>query len=502
MKRLTIAAATGASLSLAVATPTAGAVPSAATSITWGPCTDPSLVQGGAECGSLAVPLDRSKPYGRTIQLALARVRHKVPDSAYQGILLTVPNPLGGVGLTSPLLASRLPNGAGDAYDWVGFARRGLAPSVPALTCVPDYFGFNRPDYVTTTPSAERPWLDRVRGYADACASNDDQADLLAHMKTTDTASDMESIRIALGTDHLNLYSEAYGTYVAQVYATLFPSRVRRMVLDGSVDPRRVWYGAAAFDQDVPLERNLHIWFDWLASHDDVYHLGATRDAVHRVWNEQVSKVTSTPAAGAVGPDEWIDLFLFPAYTQDTFSLLGSVFSNFVNKGDDATLKALFTQFYQQPGNENTYAALLAEVCTDAPWPTNWRQWRADSNATNAQAPNTTWGNTWFNAPCLFWHAKPSKPVPIDGYGVQSALLIVETLDAVTPLEGSLEVRSRFPNSALISEPGGTTYSGTLRGNTCVDSKIAAYLTTGALPARKPGRQADVACAPLPLPNP
>jgi hypothetical protein len=80
--------------------------------------------------------------------------------------------------------------------------------------------------------------------------------------------------------------------------------------------------------------------------------------------------------------------------------------------------------------------------------------------------------------------------------------MIDETLDAATPYEGSLEVRKRFPGAVLIAEPGGTSHAITPRGNACVDNKIADYLATGALPARKPGGGADVECAPLPLPVP
>ncbi len=42
----------------------------------------------------------------------------------------------------------------------------------------------------------------------------------------------------------------------AQVYATLFPNHVRRMVLDSNVDPRDVWY-QANLNQDVAFERNI-----------------------------------------------------------------------------------------------------------------------------------------------------------------------------------------------------------------------------------------------------
>ena len=102
----------------------------------------------------------------------------------------------------------------------------------------------------------------------------------------------------------------------------------------------------------------------------------------------------------------------------------------------------------------------------------------------------------------MFWPAKASQPVKVDGKGVPSVLMIDETLDAATPFEGSLEIRSRFPGASLIAEPNGTSHAITPRGNTCVDSKIAAYLATGALPARQPGRTADVNCMPLPQPQP
>ena len=56
-------------------------------------------------------------------------------------------------------------------------------------------------------------------------------------MKTTDSVGDMESIRKALGQKQINYYGFSYGTYLGQVYATLHPDRVRRLVLDGNVDP-------------------------------------------------------------------------------------------------------------------------------------------------------------------------------------------------------------------------------------------------------------------------
>src|SRR5882762_8225278 len=107
----TVAALAGASLVLMLPTRA-----EAAATISWGTCTDTTLAQGGAECGTSTVPLDHANPSGASITLAVSRVRHTSPDSAYQGVMLTVPNPLGGSGFQSPLIGARLPNHAGDAY--------------------------------------------------------------------------------------------------------------------------------------------------------------------------------------------------------------------------------------------------------------------------------------------------------------------------------------------------------------------------------------------------
>ena len=74
-----------------------------------------------------------------------------------------------------------------------------------------------------------------------------------------------------------------------------------------------------------------------------------------------------------------------------------------------------------------------------------------------------TWGNAWFNAPCIFWPAKASKPVNVTGSKVKAGILLIdETLDAATPYSGSLEVRKRFPTSRLIALPGGTSHANSL----------------------------------------
>jgi pimeloyl-ACP methyl ester carboxylesterase len=475
----------------------ASSPPNAPMQISWVPCADPTLTAAHAQCGSLSVPLDYEHPNGSRIRLALARVQHTSPASQYQGVMLTNPGGPGVSGLQLATLGQFVPNHVGERYDWIGFDPRGVGSSSPALSCTPEYFAGDRPPYVPRRHATLRKWLARSKAYAAACEANAPQ--LLPHMKTTDSARDMDSIRVALGAERISYYGLSYGTYLGEVYATLFPTHVRRMVFDSSVDPRSVWY-KTNLAQAVSIERNIKIWFGWLAKYDDVYHLGTTERTVGRLFYRQVAALKKHPARGVLGPDEWEDAFYAAAYTQSVWTLFGSFFSSWIHQHDAGGVIAAY-QVFDSPGNDNAFAVSNAVVCTDAPWPQKWSTWARDYWRTYRTARFATWNTAWYSAPCLYWPAAAGTPVNVNG-GRVPALLIDETLDAATPYEGSLAVRTLFPRSGLVAEPGGTTHAGTLFGNACVDGHIAAFLATGELPARKTGRRADATCQPFPQPIP
>jgi pimeloyl-ACP methyl ester carboxylesterase len=502
MKKLSVLGlVAGAALVAAGITPVAiAAAPSRAASIAWGDCQSSGLKNAGAQCGLLSVALDYAKPNGAKIKLAVSRIKHTVPDSQAQGVMLVNPGGPGASGLGLATLGSDVPNGAGDYYDWIGFDPRGVGSSQPAVSCDNNYFDFNRPPYIPVQPTDLHAWLARTKGYDAACAKNN--GPILQHLTTVDSAKDMDSIRAALGAKQINYFGFSYGTYLGQVYSTLYPSHVRRMVLDSNVDPRNVWY-QANLDQDIAFEKNINIWFGWLAKYDSVYHLGNTASKVKTLFYKTEAQLTFHPADGKIGGDEWVDIFLYAGYYQSTWTDLGNAFAGYIHDNDVANLEDEYVNA-QGLGDDNGFAMYNAVQCTDVQWPTKWSTWSHDNWQTFAKAPFETWGNAWFNAPCLYWpaaaHAK--QPMKIDGRQVKSALLIDETLDAATPFEGSLEVRKLFPHSSLLALPGGTSHANSLYGNACEDDQIAAYLANGTLPARKPGNGPDTTCAPLPIPVP
>jgi pimeloyl-ACP methyl ester carboxylesterase len=499
MRRVVASVACIALIAVAVQMVAAGssiAAPQVST-IDWGRCSDAFLREVGSRCGMLEVPLDYDDPTGQQIRIALARVRHTVPEAEYQGVMLVNPGGPGGSGSIYSVLGQFVPDDAGAAYDWIGFDPRGVGSSRPALSCIPRYFGPDRPPYVPKTEALEAKWLARAERYANACQES--APELLPHMTTVDTVRDMDSIRQALGVQEINFYGFSYGTYLGQVFATMFPGVLRRVVFDGTVDPRDVWY-QLNLEQDIGFDRNIRIWFHWVAAHRRAYRLGRTEEAVERKYLQAQRTLKRHPAGGIVGPSEWADIFLYSGYFDGLWPYLGNVFSSWVHRGAESKLIGAFRAF-DAPGYDNPYAVYLAVECTDAQWPQDWATWSDDNWATHEIAPLITWGNAWFNAPCFFWPAPASSPVTVVGDDTP-ALMISQTLDAATPYEGSLYVRSLFDNAALVAEVGGITHAGSLGGNACVDDRIAAFLATGELPARLPGDTADVECEPLPHPRP
>jgi pimeloyl-ACP methyl ester carboxylesterase len=472
-----------------------------ASSINWKPCSSrvaPELSGTGVLCAALKVPMNYSDPTGTQITLEVSLLRHTSSKRNYQGVMLSNPGGPGAPGLDLGLSTeSSVPHNVGADYDWVSWDPRGVGASQPALHCQRGYFSAPRRSYVPSTKSLVHYWLTRAKSYADACEQK--YPTLLQNMTTVDSAMDMNSIREALGVNTISYYGYSYGTYLGQVYSTLYPTHLKYMVLDSTVDPRRVWY-QANLDQDRAFNRNIGIYFRWVAKYHSVYHLGSSEKTVSARYYREIATLTKHPD-GELGPDELADAFLSAGYYTFGWTDLAGAWRAYALHGRTGPMLAQYRSS-DETGGDNEFAVYNAVECTDAYWPTKWSRWRTDNDAYYKKYPFLTWGNAWFNAPCLYWGAKPHQPVTINGADTKSVLLVDETLDAATPYPGSLEIRRLYPHSSLIAEPGGTTHADSLFGDACVDNLIATYLKSGKRPSRKDWNGPDTLCKPLPKPNP
>ena len=462
-------------------------------SVAWSPCTGELE---GLECASIQVPLDYRRPHGKKIKIALTRRAHTVPAKKYQGVLLLNPGGPGGSGLTMPTwFAGTDAEAASGAYDLIGFDPRGVGASEPRLECGSGYDAPVRPDTVPANLAEENAWLARAKNFADKCRKA--FGSLLPFMTTETHARDLDSIRQALGQKKISFLGYSWGTYLGAVYATLYPAKVHRLVLDSVVRPSGVWY-ADNLDQNRAFEARAKDFFAWAAKHNSVYNLGATAAEVERKYYEIRAALKAKPAGGKVGPAEFDDTYLIGGYTNLAWTFLADGLSQYAS-GSDAFLVRLYEAFGATP-DDSDHAVYLATSCTDNAWPRHWATWRHDAIRLHRTAPFTTWSNTWFNAPCLYWPAKADRPVRISGRGLPPVLITQATKDAATPYQGAAEMHRLLPTSRLVVEQGGGNHGVTLVGNSCLDQHLATYLGTGKLPPNRPGP--DATCAPLPDPEP
>ncbi|MFF4412036.1 alpha/beta fold hydrolase [Streptosporangium sp. NPDC001559] len=195
--------------------------------ITWGPCEEDPAV----ECGTLTVPIDWSKPYGDTLDLALARRRATDP-SARIGSLLTNPGGPGGSGVSDVLRAPSFSEEIRRRFDVVGYDPRGVARS-NAVVCSASVYN-RMPDPIMKSQADYDRWIAYNRTLRADCRQR--TGPVYDHVDSADVARDMDAIRAALGESKLTSYGVSYGTLAQQMYAELFPRRVRAMVLDSNMD--------------------------------------------------------------------------------------------------------------------------------------------------------------------------------------------------------------------------------------------------------------------------
>jgi pimeloyl-ACP methyl ester carboxylesterase len=469
-----------------------------ASKLSWHACGGLSM-----QCTTLQVPLNYADRNGRKITIALSMVPATAPKSQQQGVLLVNPGGPGepGRSLASAVAGGLSPQVAAD-YDIVGFDPRGVGASVPALSCDPSFYSGVRPDYIPANAAAEQVLITRAKNYAAGCEQRFGW--LLPYLTSANTARDMDAIRQAFGVQKVSYFAFSYGTYLGQVFATLFPDRVRRMVLDSTVDPTGAWY-ADNISQDYAFQGRLTAFFAWIAKYDSTYHLGSTEAAVQSAYYTARARLKANPVSGPSGPmlgaDELDDTFLISGYLNTVWPDFAQALANYVNSGSSSALVSQYQNWGVQ--NENAFAVYNAIECADVNWPRNWAKWQSDTLRVYQTAPFQAWDNAWFNAACAFWPVKgPAQPMRIKGAGLPPILMLQGTLDAATPYAGAQNAHRLLPSARMVVVEGGGNHGQSLESpaDACVQNYLNNYLATGAVPAH-PGL-VNATCAPVPDPTP
>ncbi|KAI0889611.1 alpha/beta-hydrolase [Annulohypoxylon maeteangense] len=207
--------------------------------ITWERCGD--LGNRPLECSSIDVPMDQFSPSNsgnKTFSIPLIRLRGA---NATQNLFLNPGGP-GGSGIEFLYRkGAQLHDIVGEGFHLLSFDPRGINSSQPLARCYPDAETQRERSSVRDTKIIE----DSIEAYTwshnfvRACADTMGEHGL--YLNTPQTAADMNSILDALGQDNMVYWGFSYGSLLGQTYATMFPDRSERVIIDG-VANQFDWY--------------------------------------------------------------------------------------------------------------------------------------------------------------------------------------------------------------------------------------------------------------------
>lgn len=211
------------------------------------PCPDAP----GLECAALSVPIDYQAP-GRTVAVAVARAKNLDPARRI-GVLFVHPGGhVSGIDFLRGIAPSPLAQRIRQRFDLVSLDPRGAGRTRP-LHC-----GFDLPAAPPTDDDAALiAFLDEY-GRRVAAQCLDEDPDFVRSISGNNFARDIDRLRAALGERQLTLALFSNSGPVAGAYATLFPRRVRALLLDAPVGPEhRDYWIERRIEQGGSYERAL-----------------------------------------------------------------------------------------------------------------------------------------------------------------------------------------------------------------------------------------------------
>ncbi|KAG2014267.1 hypothetical protein CC2G_011100 [Coprinopsis cinerea AmutBmut pab1-1] len=485
------------------------------------------------ECTTLEVPLDYTDPTGPKATIALTRMPASVPRTSevYKGPILFNPGGPGQSGIDFiHTLGYWLAIELGPQFDLVGFDPRGIARSTPRVSLFKTQAErtFFEENYLKQMVNGSGEGVSKAWGLGHvigklATAHNAEENGYLEHINTPNTSRDMLRIVESFGREKLMYWGISYGTVLGATFATMFPDKVERMVLDGVVNMDDYYNLTFSDDlQDAPTI--LTHFFDACAS------AGPTTCAFHepspsrikskylslanQIRNSPIpvyytSRFDGRPVYGLLDYSKFQTVVFYSLYSP--YAWFPRLAEALAALHDDRNPQPFFelggARAFEcpcEPDHEDELdrgvvvegAAVIA--CSDGaripPGLEEMKQAFAEFSAKSEWAGVWAWGRM----SCLGWPKKTPGPALEGPYVANTShpiLFIGNTADPVTPLAHAKKVSKGFPGSVVLTQdaPGHGSMTTT---SYCTQLHIREYFNNGTLP--EDGTVCDVATSLFP----
>jgi len=427
------------------------------------------ICYGNFECSTLLAPVDYDKITADVFRLKV--IRYKATDQRNRlGALVVNPGGPGASAFDYAYNAENIVSAAiREKYDIVGFDARGVGQSDP-IRCLTD----KETDemlagpMIADTPESQRKMVENAKFFASKCKKA--AGDKLTHLSTLDSAKDMELLRLALNEPKLNYLGKSYGTYLGTLYASLYPSKVGKMILDGAIDP-----SISIQEQNLAQAKGFELALNQFLSKNKI-----RKASVVKLF-EKLQKQTLLTKSNRKLNDSLAILGVASALYDDATGwpkLAVALRQAFI--GDGTLILALSDKYSgREPSGKflsNESEIALVINCID--WKTSIEITPSMIILQEFSIAATIFGPYLASNDLACKYLLPNalkKDIEIQLNFSNQVMIIGTTRDPATPYEWAVALSKRFPNSFLVTlDADGHTGQG--RNNPCIDTAVGSYL--------------------------
>ncbi|KAJ1333763.1 alpha/beta hydrolase [Microdochium nivale] len=449
------------------------------------------------ECGSLLVPMDHfgtAVSKHKTFTVPLIRLRGR--DGAHN-ILLNPGGP-GGSGIEFMFSKGALLREViGDAFHLLSFDPRGVNSSQPQARCYPDTDTEQRMSPVRgkwVLGSDNNPELYAwSSNFGRACVET--LGEHGEYINTPQTAADMNTILDAVGQQDMYYWGFSYGTLLGQTYATLFPERSHRIIIDG-VANQFDWYDRPLDAEAVEdTEAVLDGFLDECTKAGDKCSLSAVAKTKQDLWSRLLAfgdELQKQPLSIYVnrttyGTVDWTKLFhdaIFPAlYRPVEWPALAGNLTGLL-QGNATEFLLHYAMGQRFPRHDESFFVVYFNDGASG-----FKRWPEGHRALSDILVPFYNGTMFRSTNTKVYFMKQQWPVPrthryIPRAGVKTAhplLMLTTTYDPVCPMVSAKNASAAFVDSRLV-EVKGYGHCSLAIPSKCMAQHIRSFLHNGTLP--------------------
>ncbi|PGH23043.1 hypothetical protein AJ80_02816 [Polytolypa hystricis UAMH7299] len=465
----------------------------------WGNCTDFAAERN--ECAVLTVPLDYTDSESDST-LALDLLKVNATKTPVLGSVLYNPGGPGGSGVEAVgLYGTNLVEILGGQYNVIGFdPRRGTGKTIP-FDCKNTMLPIRRRrDLVfqrnLTELLLEDGWDSAQRAAAACSETMKETGELIG---TAFVARDMVQIIDALEEDgQLRYWGMSYGTQLGMTFASMFPDRVERLILDGVTNPHEyvagTWFDSL-HDTDKAF---LALLSECLKAGDkcELSNLGGPKATAEDLLKKIDAKlkgyyIDGKEAGGSLYSYLLMKLAVHQAlYSPNQWAMLSSLLmsimdQDFESELPDEPITPPPIEYYNLG-----YDAPLGIACGDSTLRVDSPKELLDIVA--QQEKVSSFGDIWFTErwKCTAWPFK-AKDRYTGNFSATTnfpILFIGNSFDPVTPLSSAHNASAGFADSVVLNH-NGYGHCSIAHPSLCTGKAVRSYFVDGKLP--EPGTKCE-----------